>query len=248
MSGSGRRGGAAVAAALTALVAGSMLLASCNRATVLGPSPNDPVRQENQELRDQVQRLSLQVRELEGALAQCRAAERAASGAATAGGVAGAGSGTVMAVPEGAVPRLASIQIDSASEFVAPSADPAVPATLRLWVSPRDGRGRFLQLVGTLHASVAVIRAGAEPMEVASAVFGPLQVRDAWRSGFMGTHYAFAFPLAIPADLRSTPLTVTIRFDDALTGRSFDDQRRLLPVRIDAAPASASDGNPAPPA
>lgn len=221
-------------AALFMLV-GAMAPPACHQATVLNPSPSDALREENLRLREQVEQLTLRARELDAGLSQ-----RRATAAATQ---------TVDPAIDSAIPRVASVTIEGASEFVMNAGEPGAtgssaapgaavasdaPVTLRLWVLPRDGRGRFLQMVGRLHVSVAAIRTDVAPVELALATFDPMQIRDAWRSGFMGTHYAFVLPVAVPPELRSTPLTVTTRFDDALTGRSFEDQRRLAPARREA--------------
>jgi len=224
---------AIVAAAATA--AALFAAAGCNRATVLNPSPADSLREENLALREQVQQLTRKVSELEATLDRRRMLSDAGAGApgdsgASAAAESGSGAAAVDPAVETATPRVTSVQIEGASEIVQEGVGPDAPLKLRLWVLPRDGRGRFLQIVGRLTVSVASVRAGTEPVEVATARFDPQQIRDAWRSGFMGTHYAFELPLAVPPELRSTPLTVTIRFDDAQTGRSFEDQRRLAPA------------------
>lgn len=213
--------------------------AACNRATILRPSINDSLREENQSLRDEIGRLQLQASELRSRLAEAERAD-----ARTAGGAA-----KVDPEVEAAIPRLAAIQIDGATELVSSSSgagsagsmgkgDSSADATeeiLRLWINPRDGRGRFLQIVGRLTVSVAILRAGSKPESVATATFGPSEVRDAWRSGFMGSHYAFSVPLSIPAEFRNEPVTVSVRFDDALSGRIFEDQARVRPARREGA-------------
>jgi len=229
------------ALALTLLCAAGLLLAGCNRATILNPSVNDALRAENQSLRDRIAELQLEVDELKSRVAQH---DRAAS-AATPGSGASATGGPGAVVPldreaDEAMPRVAGVQIDSASELVRESNGPDAPVTLRLWVKPRDGRGRFHQMVGRLTVGAVVIRAGQPPLTLDTASFSPLQIRDAWRSGFMGSHYAFAIPLAIPAEVRNDPVTISIRFDDALTGRSFEDQARVAPPRTLGATLPAS--------
>jgi len=202
-----------------------IFMSGCSRATVLGPSPGDALRAENQQLRDQSERLSLQVKELESKLAESRRGSRP-------------DAPTTSSEVEAAMPRIASVQIEGATEVVR-SGGAAEEAVLRLWILPRDGRGRFLQIVGRLSVGVASLRADAPPVEVARASFDPVQVRDAWRSGLMGSHYAFEVPLRLPPSSLGGPITVSIRFDDAQTGRVFEDERRLAAPREVTATMSA---------
>ncbi|MBX3355798.1 MAG: hypothetical protein KF724_08875 [Phycisphaeraceae bacterium] len=199
----------------------------CDRAKILNPSPGDALRAENLQLRDEVQRLTQQTRELETRLEESRRS-------ASASGQTAVPSAARMLDPEedAALPRLASVQIEGTSEVIlGGSGGGQVPATLRLRILPLDGRGRFMQIVGRLTVSAACVRAGSAPEEVMRAVIGPGAIRDGWRSSFMGTGYAFEIPLQLSGSLRECPLTISIRFDDALSGRAFEDQRRIAPGR-----------------
>jgi len=208
-----------------------LVFVGCNRATVLNPSPNDALRAENQQLRERVDRLSLQVKELETRQASRRMSEAGASSRTL-------GAASQDPVIEAAIPRIASVQIEGATEVVRGAGGTSAPATLRLWVLPKDGQGRFLQVVGTLRVGVAILRAGEKPLEVAQASFGPTAVREAWRSGFMGSHYAFETILTVPPEHATTPLTISIRFDDALSGRAFEDERQIAAPRDGSATLS----------
>lgn len=217
----------------TLILASMAALAGCDRAKILNPSPSDALRAENLELREKVDRLSQQNKEL-----QTRFAERRAD----TGGVLSRiqGSGRIDPEVDAAIPRVASVQIEGATEAIRFPADRGGETMLRLWVLPRDGQGRFLQIVGTVNVAVTVLQPGKSPVEIARGQFTPAAVRNAWRSGFMGSHYSFELPLSrIPEELAAALLTVTIRFDDALSGRSFEDERRI------AAPREAG-GNLAP--
>ena len=83
-----------------------------------------------------------------------------------------------------AAARLVSIEIDRLSGWV--PGDPAAP--VRGWaayVRTLDGRGRALQVSGTLTLEV---RDDAGVL-LARRVLGPAELRDAYRSSFAGTHY-----------------------------------------------------------
>lgn len=212
--------------ALVPIVCGvsvSFVANGCSSAKVLLPSPGDALREENRKLRERGDQLALQVKELETRIAERQAATNALK--------AGAPAAASVAEVDAATPRIATVQIEGATEIVLATPDASGPALLRLWIMPRDGRGRFLQIVGTLKVGVAVVRADAAPIPIAQVSIGPVAVRDGWRSGFMGTHYAFEVPITIPRDLVSTAMTISIRFDDALSGRSFEDERRIAAPR-----------------
>lgn len=213
------------------VLASALLVTGCSSAKVLNPSPNDALRAENMELREKLDRAALQNKELLTRLAERR---KETDGASTRP----VGGRALDPEAEAAIPRIATVHIEGATDVIRRT--PGAPPTLRLWVLPRDGRGRFLQVVGTLSVGVTVLRAGEPPVEISQASFGPAAVRDAWRSGLMGSHYAFEMPLTIPSDLAAAPLTITIRFDDALSNRSFEDERRIAATRDAIATLSGS--------
>lgn len=219
--------------ALTATALLATLSAGCHQATVLNPSPNDALRTRVQELEEQLAAANARNEELRTALA----AARPAGGATPL-------QGTEVT---DATPHLASIAIDSTSTVdVGPAAANGThPAVLRLWISPKDGRRRFLQVVGWLQVQVTCMRMGHEPTTVGSARFGPLAVRDAWRSGFMGTHYAFELPLSLPAECATGMLAVAVKFEDARTGRAFEAESRVRAAPTEApAEQGPLDGEP----
>lgn len=131
------------------------------------------------------------------------------------------GSGDLAADAVAALPRCAGIEIDSRSGL---SRD---HRSIEVWVRPFDGQRRFLQVVGTMRLRADYLpapsensaAAPSEPRRLASAEFGPAQVRDAYRSSFMGTHYAYVIPLEAPADAGPGAIALSAEWLDALSGQ-----------------------------
>jgi hypothetical protein len=75
-----------------------------------------------------------------------------------------------------------------------------------------DGRDRFMQVAGSLDISVRDAGADEDAAPVYVKQLGPLAVRDAYRSGFMGTHYVIDIPLtdAIKAAYENSGLQVEV--------------------------------------
>lgn len=182
------------------------LLAVGCEARVLVPSENDRLRElvaTRTEERDQA---LARASELETRLEAALAASRAAAGAASD--------------PEAveATPALATFAISSLT-----SARETGPgrADLALVLVPSDGRGRFLQVVGRLKATVVAIVPGQEPLPAATVDLGPKELRDRYRSGFMGTHYTVEVPVAWASAEPARALGVALEFTEAASGRRF---------------------------
>lgn len=208
-------------ALVSTLAATLPVFAGC-RATVLKPTPADSLREQVQSLEIELARVSDRNRELEAALA------KAASDAP---------SRTVDPDAAAAHPHLVRIVVGSASGIrIGPSesVDPKVHGSLRIHVEPADGRGRFLQVTGRVSIQASMPIEGGDPILLGERSFSPIEVRDAWRSGFMGTHYTFEVPVEMPraaleasADPQASVLVV---FRDAIGGGEFS---RLVTVPID---------------
>ncbi|MDX2118214.1 MAG: hypothetical protein SFY96_08550 [Planctomycetota bacterium] len=134
-----------------------------------------------------------------------------------------------------ATPALASIGIGSLSGLV--PADPATAKRVDVYIAPIDGRQRFVQIVGTMQIDAVLEAADTDAsnsvatVPLASATLTPTQVRDAYRSGFTGTHYTVELPLNTPTPAalarRQGSLVLRARFVDAWSGRTFTCESRL---------------------
>lgn len=94
-----------------------------------------------------------------------------------------------------ALPLAVSIELDSLSGLTPPGSDS--PATgVTVYVVPRDGFGRFVQVVGSLRLEVFRRAADGSTRPIGSATLGPDDLRQRYRSGFTGTHYTLDLPLS----------------------------------------------------
>ncbi len=120
-----------------------------------------------------------------------------------------------------ATPRLAGIEVGSLSGYV--PVDSAKPATGVVgYIVTKDGRDRFVQAVGSLKVEAMV-----EGRVVAIAELTPRQVRDAYRSGFTGTHYEVQMPLLEPVARGTATMLVKAEFRDSATGRVYSAEHEV---------------------
>lgn len=134
-----------------------------------------------------------------------------------------------------ATPVLAGLEVDRLS-----GPTPSDLTGFPVFVRTLDGRARFIQVVGRLEISVlaAPENAAGEPVRVSGASLGPLEVREAYRSGMAGTHYrvdivaddAFLRSSAFRGSLSRHDLRIVARFEDALTGR-VHEATTIIPAR-----------------
>ena len=118
-----------------------------------------------------------------------------------------------------ATPQLAAITIGRLSHAADLDQD-GTPDRLRLYVQPVDGWGRFVQMVGSLTATAAVLPAQGEARTVGRVALDPMQLRSAYRSGFGGTHYTIELPLE-PEAAAEDSVAVRVMHEDARTGRTL---------------------------
>ena len=225
------RGWIACSALFTAMIVGC-------KGTALAPTPADRLREQVQTLETQVAMLEGRNRELEAAIAD-RGSDSVTSPA------------DLDAEAELARPRLARIQIGPATRIELVPADAtreAMSGTLFLSMDPSDGRGRFMQVVGRASVQVSIPVEGSSPIVVGERSFSPGEIRDCWRSGFMGTHYTLEVPVQIPSAVleedSALEASVLLVFRDALGGGVYS---RLVAVPIDRgapteAPAATGNG------
>jgi hypothetical protein len=124
------------------------------------------------------------------------------------------------------MPQAAELSIDKLS-FVRDSNKDGIPDMLTLYLKPVDGLGRFVQIVGTIDVTVAVIPLKGEPATIGKASLGPAEVREAYRSGFTGTHYTIDVPIVLPTSNGVESCVVKIEFHDGLTGRTMTADRTI---------------------
>ncbi|MFO0827738.1 MAG: hypothetical protein U0572_06260 [Phycisphaerales bacterium] len=162
------------------------LLAGCT-ARALVPGPDDAYR-------DQIRKLEAEVAALKASNVELRK------------GLAAARSASPLDAEIAAeTPRAVGLAIAWGSAIEEDPNDPA-RAKLSLYLEPRDARGRFVQVAGSLSVSVVSIPnpGDGEPVRVGAVTLSPKELRDAWRSGMLGTHYTVEVPLDF-SKARDTP-------------------------------------------
>lgn len=182
--------------------------AACT-ATVVPPDGLSDARSRAMELERRVAELEARNAELAAQLAAARDVEAAPPGAA----------GPDAEVLE-ATPRLVSLSGGGASsEWSSDAAGDARPAVVYLAVEPRDGMSRVIQVSGACEVNVAFVDPAGEVRSLGRRAYRPKELRAAWRSGFMGTHYALEVPVQVPAGMARGPWSVSVSVTDGWTGR-----------------------------
>ncbi len=182
----------------------------------------DAIRAENDRLREEVQRLEDELASADGRVAELtqqlgRMAREARTGEAAA---------EALIDIAGAEPFLAAITIGRLSHAVDEDMD-GFADRLVLYVHPEDGRGRFLQMVGSIEVVIVAIDAEG-PYTLGRKSLDPLAVRDAYRSSFMGTHYSAE--VAVSPRNRDEVCQAVVLFTDGRSGEQFRAERQ---VRLD---------------
>ncbi len=194
-----------------AIVLTAITLGGCQANAKVSPE-NARLRLEAVELRNKINDLERRNRELEVQLKQASAST----------GV----SDEVLAN----TPQLTEIVISSLS-FANDKAKTGRPNGITIYLDPQDGLGRFMQLAGSVAATVVLLPGGAEPITIGRLEMSPSQVRDAYRSGITGTHYTIEIPIQLPEP--GTPgaeekqALVTLAVTDGHTGQRFSAQRTI---------------------
>lgn len=130
-----------------------------------------------------------------------------------------------------AAPHAVELQIGRLSHTRDRQGD-GVPTELIVYVQPLDGRGRFMPIVGELHATAVHSPAAGEPIVLGRVHLNADELRETYRSGITGTHYSIRMPLTLPdgADaawsLHRSAL-VSVSFTEAETGRTLEAERSI---------------------
>ncbi|MEM1330841.1 MAG: hypothetical protein AAGG07_09795 [Planctomycetota bacterium] len=185
----GQRGSVLVGLAAFGVAAGN---AGCSSGARIAKE-NDRLRLEREALSDRVDSLKSQNAELRARVAEL--------------------TREVDADASAMLPRVASLSLD------VDVLDRGEQQVLRAKVTPRDGRNRFVQAVGSLRADVVRVDAdGSSSVEV-SASLDPNALRNSYRSGFGGSGYVVEFTVNVPDDAEpGFSRLVRVSFDDAITG------------------------------
>ena len=194
---------------------------ACSRK--VGGSKLDALKQRVEELERQNRRLDAERGELAAKVSELTHALDAASGSS---------SGAVVA----ALPRCAGVEFSRLTALVDRDGTPGFEG-VDVYLRPIDGRQRFVQVAGTLRVQLLVYppadAADATPQIVGEVILDPEGLREAYRSGITGTHYAVLVPLEPPLASQGPVegvVEIVAQFDDAVTGIRHRTVRRLDPA------------------
>ncbi len=199
-----------------------LFLGAC-QATVLKPTANDAIRAENESLKRKL-----------------AAAERTAASFEQ----------QYQALKASDTTREPSMEVREATAFVTRLSLVSGSMIRReegrdiavLLFAAQDVFGHEMQAVGTLAITVTAARSGQEAVTLATATLPPLVLRDAYRAGFMGSHYTVELPLTgAPEDLQTALISATLT--DGWTGKEFHTDAVLGVMKKSPTPQSAPDAS-----
>ena len=189
-----------------ALVVAAIVIGGCG-GTRNFENENDRLRAVNLELEQKLQKLQSQLELRTDELAAMR--QQVSAGHAVEG-----------AEP----PQIARINFDRYTGAVDTDGD-GVDDVVRVYVHPVDGQGRFLPVSGEATVRLVSIAATDSPRVLTERSYAPSQWNDAYRSGFMGTHYTLELelPESMPKELTQGTLHVTLV--EGQTGTTLTQQQ-----------------------
>jgi hypothetical protein len=197
----------------------------CSRVVVaLDPNEHDRLRARVLELETQVQALRKRQVELQDELS-----------------VASRGPDSLPEDVRLCVPHVAGIAIDRLSHARDSDGDGRADL-LMLYVRPTDGLGRFTQMVGWVRGSAVLMPTSGEAITIGRVSVGPADLRQAYRSTFLGVHYTIPMPIDPPTGREGDSCAVVVSFEDALSGRTHTAEATIRISRPTAPVTHAADG------
>lgn len=161
---------------------------------------NDELRRSNLELTKQVEASEEQIAQLEGELEAYRSREMGAKPI------------------EGAVPTvLSGMKVQSYSGLHDLDEDGAVD-TLRLYVLPRDQKGRHYVVAGSLNVQVVELKPESLPRLITEATFDPAALDAGYRQGVLSERYVLDVDLPTDAIEGVNELSVKLTLTESGTG------------------------------
>lgn len=168
---------------------------------------NNHLREDNLALRDENATLTRRVEELELSLK-----------------TKSAGEGELPAEIQANLPRVTAISLDPLSHLAFAEHVGMVTA----FIKPTDGRGRFTQMVGKVSMQLIATPEGTSAVTLASRTFDAFEVREAYRSSFMGTHYTFEMPIEPVREKSVASLLLVVQYEDGVTGAKLMAERQMM--------------------
>ena len=194
---------------MAGLVAAALLAAGCGPRNFA--NENDVLRARVMDLEDEIEALKLRNAELAAELEAASSAPDSLDEDVRAN-----------------IPQIAEINIDRRSH-VRDADDDGVNDMLVVYVKPRDGLGRFVQMVGTLTVRAELLTEFGDALDAGHVTLSPTELRAAYRSSFMGAHYTVELPITPPDEKEANHYTDRVRiiYTDGRTGMRFENQRSI---------------------
>ena len=101
------------------------------------------------------------------------------------------------------------------------------PDELVLYVATADGWGRSVQIVGHLSAHAVILPPEDDAITVGRVSLAPKEVRGAYRSGLLGSHYTVRVPLSLPEGPEVVSCIAQVEFVDGYTGGRHTAERAI---------------------
>ncbi len=176
----------------------------------------DETRFERDQLEIELRRVTAERNELRGKLDELTAKLEAVDGVPAA-------------VVIDSLPRCAGIRIDRLTGVYDRDGEPGFEG-IDVYLIPIDARDRFVQISGTLSVVATLYPPpGSEAPErvLARQTVAPAEIREAYRSTLLSTHYSVPLEFASPLMAGEGTLVLLVQFRDVLTGQTHSAERIL---------------------
>jgi hypothetical protein len=176
----------------------------------------DETRFERDQLEVELRRVTAERNELRGKLDELTAKLEAVDGVPAA-------------VVIDSLPRCAGIRIDRLTGLYDRDGEPGFEG-IDVYLIPIDARDRFVQISGTLRLTVTLHPTpGSDdpPRILVSRRVEPSDIREAYRSTLLSTHYSVPMALPEPITRIDGTLILLVQFRDVLTGQTHSAEKIL---------------------
>ncbi|MFI4855536.1 MAG: hypothetical protein ACIAQF_11235 [Phycisphaerales bacterium JB065] len=176
----------------------------------------DEARYERDQLEIELRRVTAERNELRGKLDELTAKLEAVDGVPAA-------------VVIDSMPRCAGIRIDRLSGLYDRDGEPGFEG-IDVYLIPIDARDRFVQISGTLSVVATLYPPpglGDQERVLARRTVKPSEIREAYRSTLLSTHYSVSLELDRPLEATEGTLVLLVQFRDVLTGQTHSAEKIL---------------------
>lgn len=193
-----------------------VVVSACSRRAGGFKDPLDEARYERDQLEIELRRVTAERNELRAKLDELTAKLEAVDGVPAS-------------VVIDSMPRCAGIRIDRLTGLYDRDGEPGFEG-IDVYLIPIDARDRFVQISGTLQVVATLYPPpGSDETErvVARRIVEPKDMREAYRSTLLSTHYSVPLELGRPITSLEGTLVLLVQFRDALTGQTHSAERIL---------------------